>query len=213
MPLIPEAAFRCLPAHARAIPRRVRRFAAASLGRASTTPSRPHDHRRRGMRGGKSVPYKPLDEAIRWRSIRRQRHLVDADSTPGWRPKRRTRLCGPAIASARRCRASARVSDHSYILKSGTRGSQGRQRDTAATVALATSCANLISRRARRCSDRDIGWVVGHSYTSTSISRLTTIMSKADDPPDHGSGEIVAEHNGGRVQSPTLSAAEDDPRK
>ncbi|HEY8243182.1 MAG TPA: AMP-binding protein, partial [Casimicrobiaceae bacterium] len=213
MPMIPEAVFAMLAcARIGAIHSVVfGGFAAASLA------TRIDDARPRvmvtsdaGMRGGKSIPYKPLvDEALRV-----ARHppahvlIVDRGLERGMA---RTPGRDVDYAEARARHLDARVpcawlesSEPSYILyTSGTTGRpKGVQRDTGGyAVALAASMRHIFCSKpgdAYFCTS-DIGWVVGHSYIvyAPLINGSTTIMYEGlPIRPDPGIWwKIVAERN------------------
>ena len=192
MPMIPEAAFAMLACvRIGAIHSVVfGGFAAASLA------TRIDDARPAvlvtadaGMRGGKSIPYKPLvDEALRL-ARHPPAHVLIVDRGLD-RGMNRTPGRDVDYAEARERHLDARVpcawlesSEPSYILyTSGTTGKpKGVQRDTGGyLVALASSMRrifDLAPGETMFCTS-DIGWVVGHSYIvyAPLINGCTTIM-------------------------------------
>jgi propionyl-CoA synthetase len=192
MPMIPEAAFAMLACvRIGAIHSVVfGGFAAASLA------TRIDDARPTvlvtadaGMRGGKSIPYKPLvDEALRL-ARHPPAHVLIVDRGLD-RGMNRTPGRDVDYAEARERHLDARVpcawlesSEPSYILyTSGTTGKpKGVQRDTGGyLVALASSMRrifDLAPGETMFCTS-DIGWVVGHSYIvyAPLINGCTTIM-------------------------------------
>jgi propionyl-CoA synthetase len=192
MPMIPEAAFAMLACvRIGAIHSVVfGGFAAASLA------TRIDDARPTvlvtadaGMRGGKSIPYKPLvDEALRL-ARHPPAHVLIVDRGLD-RGMSRTPGRDVDYAEARERHLDARVpcvwlesSEPSYILyTSGTTGKpKGVQRDTGGyLVALASSMRrifDLAPGETMFCTS-DIGWVVGHSYIvyAPLINGCTTIM-------------------------------------
>ena len=192
MPMIPEAVFAMLAcARLGAIHSVVfGGFAAASLA------SRIDDARPSllmtadaGMRGGKSIAYKPLvDEALRI-----ARHppskvlIVDRGIETGMK-----RVAGRDLDYAALCREHTDASvpctwlessEPSYILyTSGTTGKpKGVQRDTGGyAVALASSMERIfcVAPGETIFTTSDIGWVVGHSYIvyAPLINGSTTIL-------------------------------------
>src|SRR5512135_1369477 len=174
-----------------------------------------------GMRGGKTIPYKPLvDEALRIaRHPPRHVLLVNRGLDPG------LAMQAPRdvdFAAERAGHAGAKVpcewlesSEPSYILyTSGTTGQpKGVQRDTGGyAVALASSMRRIFALAPGETmfTTSDIGWVVGHSYIvyGPLINGSPTILYEGlPIRPDPGIWwKIVAEHKARTMfSSPTAT--------